>query len=215
MDNEKLERRFVSCVLRAEDGPTKRIKGTAAVYNQEAEIGRFREVIKPGAFARLLAEKPDVIGAFNHDWNKVLGRTTAGTLRLEDTITGLTYEIDINEEDPEALSAYAKVKRGDVHQSSFAFTVRAEEWQKAEEKGGLPLRSVVEVDELYDVSPVTFPAYPTTSASVRSKLDEFSGAQVGADEGEPAEQGQAQTDPGGREHLELLKRKLEISEKEI
>ncbi len=197
------------------EGADPKIAGTAAVYNKETTIGRFRELIKPGAFARLLNEKPDVVGAFNHDWNKVLGRTTAGTLRLHDTAEGLEYEIDVNQEDGEAMSAYAKVKRGDVKHSSFAFTVRAEEWQKAEEKGGLPLRSVVEVDELFDVSPVTFPAYPTTTASVRSKAEAFTAAQAGGDEEEPAEQGQAQTDPGGRERLELLKRKLEISEMEI
>lgn len=175
---DDIERRFVAVELRAltrEADKAPVIAGVAAVYDQETVIGDwFRESIRAGAFTRLLSEKPDVIGAFNHNWDMVLGRTVAGSLRLIDGPEGLGYEIDVNANDPEAMSVYAKVQRGDVRQSSFAFTVRASEWTNPP-KGSteMPLRTILEIDTLYDVSPVTFPAYPQTSAAVRSKVEAF------------------------------------------
>ena len=173
---EGIETRFLKLEVRAEkraDAAGKPvIKGQAAIFNQETVIrGWFREQIKPGAFQRVLSEKPDTIGCFNHDWNIVLGRTTAGTLTLKETLSGLDYEIDINPDDPEAMSVYAKVARGDVSQSSFAFQVGVEEWAyPPDDSKELPLRSISEFSTLYDVCPATFGAYPQTSAAVRSKF---------------------------------------------
>jgi hypothetical protein len=173
--NPNVERRSVNVQLRADMVDEKPIiEGVAAVYNQETTIGgMFREIIQPGSFASVLASNPDVIAANNHDWVQVLGRTKNGTLRLSDQPDGLHYVVDINPDDPEAMSLYAKVQRGDIDQSSFAFTVRKDQWEQPEDKNILPLRTIFEYDELIDVSPVTFPAYPQTSAAVRSKLDEF------------------------------------------
>jgi phage head maturation protease len=64
------------------------------------------------------------------------------------------------------------IKRGDIDGSSFAFTVAEadEEWDESEvKKGKLPLRTINRISKLYDVSPATYPAYPTTSVSVRSR----------------------------------------------
>src|SRR5690348_5997323 len=110
--NEQIERRFLNLTVRAaEDGEKKYIEGDAAVFNQETVIGSwFREMIKPGAFKRVLSEKPDVIAAYNHDWNVVLARTTNGTLSLEETEQSLRYRAEINPNDPEAISVYEKVK---------------------------------------------------------------------------------------------------------
>jgi len=176
------ERRYAELILRAAGDENKpKIEGEAAVFNTETSVGSwFREKIRPGAFTRVLSESPDVIAAFNHDWNYVLGRTTAGTLKLEETRSGLNYVIYINPNDPQAMSVYEKVKRGDVSQSSFAFTVRKgkEEWTNAE-KGGegklvkLPLREIVEIDQLFDVGPVPFAQYPEASAEARSKSEEI------------------------------------------
>jgi HK97 family phage prohead protease len=205
--NERLERRFLNVELRAagtDDKPV--ISGTAAVFNQETVIGSwFRETIKPGAFARVLSENPDVVGAFNHNWDVVLGRTLAGTLRLLEDDQALNYEIDVNLADPQAVSVYEKVKRGDVRQSSFAFTVRTEEWTKAEKKGDLSLRTIVEIDELFDVSPVTFPAYPQTSVTARSKAEEIQGA-----EGTQAAPGGAE---GAKARQAARTRSLQLSER--
>jgi HK97 family phage prohead protease len=171
---DDIETRYLRLDVRTEKRADEKmiIKGQAAIFNQETVIrGWFREQIKPGAFQRVLSESPDTIGCFNHDWNVVLGRTTAGTLLLQESPDGLDYEIEINPDDPEALSVYAKVARGDVSQSSFAFQVGKEEWfYPPDNSTELPLRTVTEFSQLYDVCPATFGAYPQTSAAVRSKL---------------------------------------------
>lgn len=197
LNNEKIERRFLHLDVRAkQDGEKRFIEGYAAVFNQETVIGSwFREMIEPGAFKRVLAEKPDVIAAYNHNWEAVLARTTNGTLTLEEDETGLRYRAEINENDPEALSVYAKVERGDVPQASFAFTVRAEKWvSPPNDSKDLPLRSISEVDELFDVGPCPFGAYPQASAQARSKASEFQtvedvpGQEPEANEPDPQEQ---------------------------
>jgi len=182
--NEQIERRFLTMTQRAAgDNDKPLIEGDAAVFNQETVIGFwFREMIAPSAFKRVLSEKPDVVAALNHNWDQVLGRTTAGTLSLEETDTSLFYSIEINPDDTQAMSTYHKVKRGDVTQASFAFTVRKEEWVNPSDPSELPLRVITEVGELYDVGPCTFGAYPEASASARSKASEF---QQPADGQEP------------------------------
>jgi HK97 family phage prohead protease len=213
----EVERRAVDIPLRAAmQGQTPVIEGVAAVYNQVTNIGGwFREMILPGAFTNVLASGQDVIGAPNHNWNAILGRISNGTLRLVDLEDGLHYAIDVNPEDLEAMSFYAKVKRGDIKQSSFAFNVKTETWimpADAEEgqAQGLPLRTISEISELIDVSPVTFPAYPTTSANVRSKLNEFNQIRSEAGQAPQSEPGNAE----GPQVRNVLKRKrLELEEK--
>ena len=205
--NDQIERRFLSITQRAagdNDKPT--IEGDAAVFNQETQIGFwFREMIAPGAFKRVLSEKPDVVAALNHNWDQILGRTTAGTLSLEETNEALRYSIDINPEDTEAMNTYRKVKRGDVSQASFAFTVRAEEWINPPKPEELPLRIIKEVDQLYDVGPCTFGAYPEASASARSKASEF---QKPTERQEPEVDAASEPDP--QEQIEVERRRLEF-----
>lgn len=171
-----LERRYVELALRAEGDEQKPIiEGDAAVFGVETVVGRwFREKIRAGAFTRVLSEKPDVIAVFNHDWTYVLGRTTAGTLRLEETEKALRYTVDVNPADSQAMSVWEKVRRGDVSQASFAFTVRKEEWtEPADDSEQLALREIVEIGKLYDVGPVPFGQYPEASAQARSKSEAF------------------------------------------
>jgi uncharacterized protein len=155
------------------------ISGMGAVFGEYADLGYFVEIIEPGFFDEVL--ESDVRGLFNHDMNQVLGRTGAGTMRIAQTETGLDYEIEINPDDPQALSTYSKCKRGDVSQSSFTFTVKntnrgddanGDEWYvlgdkvvRRLKKGGCRM--------LYDTGPVTFPAYEQTSAAARSMADEM------------------------------------------
>jgi hypothetical protein len=170
MAETTVERRTVTGEVRAtatEAGPTM-LSGYAAVFNEETVIegwAPFREMVKPGAFAQAIA-RDDVRGLFNHDPNYVLGRTSNGTMRLREDERGLHYEIDLNPNDPEAVSVGAKVARGDVSQSSFAFQVEEDAWEYP--KGALPLRTIVRVAPLYDASVVTYPAYATTSVSARA-----------------------------------------------
>jgi uncharacterized protein len=88
----------------------------------------------------------------------------------------LRYEVDLPDTQA-ARDLYTLIQRGDVYQSSFAFEIQREQWDKAEEANGLPLRTIKQV-RLYDVSPVTYPASPTTDVDIaramRSMAEAFS-----------------------------------------
>uniref|UniRef100_A0A6H1ZKB6 Putative peptidase n=1 Tax=viral metagenome TaxID=1070528 RepID=A0A6H1ZKB6_9ZZZZ len=150
-----------------EDDKQPRITGHAAVFNKRANImGLFEEEIEPGAFAEAV-KKDDVRALMNHDVNFVLGRSKSGTLRMEEDEKGLAIEID-PPDTQWARDLMVSIKRRDITQMSFAFNIRdkkGEEW--INEEGKLPLRKVRNVT-LFDVSPVTFPAYPQTDVKVRS-----------------------------------------------
>lgn len=152
--------------MRQADGDKPQLSGYAAVFGEATEIaGIFRERIAPGAFADAV-KRDDVRALFNHDANFVLGRTTAKTLRLVEDDRGLRYEVD-PPETTWARDLMVSVQRGDVNQSSFAFEVTEEEWDYGV-RGEMPLRTIKAV-RLYDVSPVTYPAYESTTVSARSR----------------------------------------------
>ena len=163
--NNKIEYRSFKTELRASaDKPL--IEGYAAVYNVLTDLGYgYREKVNPSAFLRAIAEKQDVRGLFNHDANIVLGRTKSGTLRMSSDNTGLHFECDVNEQDPQAMSARAKILRGDVDQCSFAFSCVKDSVVYNDD--GTMDRELLDVD-LFDVSPVTYPAFDTTSCEARS-----------------------------------------------
>lgn len=155
----------------SEDSAT--VSGYAAVFNKDTVIGGggwgFRERIAPGAFDEAIT-RDDVRALFNHDPNILLGRNVSGTLRLSVDKRGLKYEIDMPDTQA-ANDVRTLIKRGDVSGSSFAFRVEedGEEWdEEPMKKGQLPVRTITRA-ELFDVSPVTYPAYPQTSVSARSK----------------------------------------------
>lgn len=139
------------------------IEGYAALYNQETDLGWFREIIMPGAFDG--ADLSDVRALFNHDPNSVLARTASGTLRLEVDERGLKYEFEAPNTST-GNDLLEMIRRGDVSQSSFAFTVEKSDWE--EEEGRNDLRKITRFATLYDVSPVTYPAYAQTSVQARS-----------------------------------------------
>ncbi|MCK9994065.1 MAG: uncharacterized protein Dbin4_02585 [Alphaproteobacteria bacterium] len=142
------------------------IFGYAAVFNQLSEdLGGFRERIAPGAFTKALGD--DVRALFNHDPNIVLGRTRAKTLRISEDQKGLAIEID-PPDTPAAASLIESLRRGDISQMSFGFQTVEDQWDLID---GAMIRTLLDV-RLFDVSPVTYPAYPQTEAALRS-LDEF------------------------------------------
>ena len=159
------------------------IRGHAAVFNSLSEpiMGMFREQIAPGAFQKTL-RKPDVRALFNHDPNYILGRARGhkvDTLRLREDDKGLAIEIDPPDTQP-ARDLMVSIKRGDISQMSFAFSVVSEDWEMTE--GQLDTRTLKEV-ALHDVSPVTYPAYRKTDVAVRSYqswLDECGNADAEA-----------------------------------
>jgi HK97 family phage prohead protease len=142
------------------------ISGYAVMFNAETVIaGEFRERIAQGAFTRTLRERPDVIALLSHDSGRVLGRVSAGTLSLQQDRIGLYFSLQVDPSTPEGQTALGTVGRQDVKGCSFGFRARAENW----EDGGnrLPLRTITDVD-LLEVTLTAFPAYETTSASLRS-----------------------------------------------
>lgn len=149
-----------------------KIEGYAAVYNVPTIIWDFEEVIDARAFERVLKEKPDTRSLFNHDSNYVLGRTKSGTLVLRSDDKGLWTET-IPPNTPIADSIVESIRRGDVDGMSFAFTVRKQEWQFSDDPGQLDRRVITEIGQLYDIGPVTFPAYPQTSVGLQERAKEM------------------------------------------
>jgi len=165
-DNDpRLERRSVPVRELRADKEAGTIEGYAAVFNEEASIGgMFREVIKPGAFKRAIKDGQDVRALWNHDSNHILGRTKADTLTLEEDKKGLWISI-IPPNTRFASDLVESIRRGDIDQMSFAFIATEEKW--IEKKDEPALREIIDVD-LFDVSPVTYPAYEGTEVGLRS-----------------------------------------------
>jgi HK97 family phage prohead protease len=164
----KLEVRTINrAQLRAKpDSPG--ASGYAAVFNQIADVGWFKEVIRPGAFSRAITEKQDVRCLQNHDPNVVLGRTKSGTLALKEDDEGLNFDCDFPQTQA-AKDLHASMQRGDVDQCSFGFVVRKQQWieEKLDDGSYTETREILDVD-LLDVSVVTYPAYDGTSCEARS-----------------------------------------------
>jgi HK97 family phage prohead protease len=183
--------------LVAEEG---KISGYAAVFGEWSEdLGGFRERIRRGAFANTLTA--DVRALWQHDPSYVLGRTTNGTLRLQEDEVGLRIEVDPPETNW-AQDAMTTMRRGDVDQMSFGFETVEDEWTRG--KDGEQMRELVEVN-LFDVSPVTFPAYPQTSVQVREHVADLQARAAHDEEGADEE-----ASSRAREDLKLRIRVREV-----
>jgi len=165
-----MERRSVSVELRmaGEDKPV--MRGHAAIFDSLSELlgGCFREVIKPGAFTDAL-KGSDIRALWNHNPDHILGRSSAGTLRVVEDETGLAIEID----PPDTTCSrdlQVSMQRGDVKEMSFAFSIAedGDEWVRDPDDSGTWTRTISKIDRVYDVSPVTYPAYPDTDIAMRS-----------------------------------------------
>ena len=166
--------------VRSGEGEPSVIVGHAAVYNRWSEdLGGFKERVLPGAFTKTLVGG-DVRALFNHDPNFLLGRTKSGTLTVSDEAKGLHFEATPPDTQTIRDLVLEPMRRGDVDQCSFSFSVPAggDVWREAKQPGGLYERDLLEV-RLYEVSPVTFPAYLQTDVAVRSLLAD-TGIDLGA-----------------------------------
>ena len=151
---------------KADDGCTI-VRGYAAVFDSLSEdLGGFKEKIDKRAFDNVLNN--DVVAVFNHDMNIIFGRTSSGTLKLSVDERGLVSEIKMPNTSA-AKDTIELMRRGDINKMSFGFIVDKDKWKESE-RGYV--RTVQEVKRLIDVSLVTRPAYPQTSAAVRS-LDDY------------------------------------------
>lgn len=160
---EAERRSLVRPIEKRSDGDKMTVAGYAAVYGEVAEIGgHFREVLARGAFTETI-KTADVRAYYGHDRHRVLGRSSAGTLRLSEDIKGLAVEIDLPDT-TDGRDVRALIARGDISGMSFGFVVTRQEW---DETGEIPVRTIHEV-ELREVSVVSEPAYEGTTIALRS-----------------------------------------------
>lgn len=162
-----------------------RFGGRAAVFDEWTEIndlfGSFSERIQRGAFRKVLADGADVrFLGLNHDPNMIMARTAAGTMRLKESAKGLEVDADLAPTQG-ARDLATLLDRGDVSQMSFGFRVGKDVWEYDEENDTAH-RTIVEFSDLFDVSPVTFPAYEGTSAGMRACGIEIVNARGDIDE---------------------------------
>jgi uncharacterized protein len=158
-----------------EENEKRTISGSIKYNTESAEMrdwwgDTFVEEIAAGAFDESLKTR-GVVGLWSHDTSKVLGSTKSGTLRIESGEKELRFELDL----PNTTvgnDAWEMIKRGDVDGVSFGMRVTKDKWSQIERNGEkIYKRSILDA-ELYEISPVAFPAYPANEVSVRS-LDEY------------------------------------------
>lgn len=171
------ERRFTTVRVEVRAASDKRtVGGYAAVFESPSQnLGGFREQIAPGAFNRAASkgwpgfDGTGVLALFNHDSNMVLGRSTAGTLRLDIDAQGVRYDVDVPQSREDV---YEAIQRGDVAKSSFAFITEPDGDEWSTDDTGFPIRTLTQV-RLGDVSAVTSPAYLDSSVGLRSLAKHF------------------------------------------
>ena len=145
-------------------GEQYRVEGYAAKFNEETvlfeiEGVKYREVIRPGAFSG--AKMQDVVMNYNHG-GKPVARTKNGTLTLTTDLIGLHVVADLGGTE-EGRRLYEEIQGGYIDKMSFAFTVRTSTYDKATR-----LRSIEQIDRLFDVAAVDIPAYDCTEIAARS-----------------------------------------------
>lgn len=162
-----IEQRSITAEIRAaQEGRI--IEGYAAKFDKWSDPiwGFFREKIARGAFDG--CDMTDVIACFNHDISRLFARTSSGTLKLTVDAIGLFFQFEVpNTTDGNDL--LEMVRRGDISQCSFKFWVETAEWTYRNEENGLEYDEcvVTQFEKLFDVSLVTYPAYPDTEAKAR------------------------------------------------
>ena len=182
------------------------IEGHAAVFDSWSEtlggIFPFKEKVRKGAFAESL-EQDDIRALFNHDPNYVLGRNKAGTLQLKEDDNGLF--VSIKPPDTSwAKDLRTSIERGDINQMSFGFIVEEDEWRREGDSDIRELRKV----KLFDVSPVTFPAYISTDVGVRA-MESYQEYRAKVDESIKEKQDKVVED-AKKKQLENMKNKFKF-----
>ena len=165
-----MQYRTIDGLITREDSANPVISGHFAVFDNEVELykGVFEKIDKNAFDGEL---NGDVRALINHDTTLVIGRTTAGTLKLRTDDVGLGGDININAEDTDAMNAWHRVQRGDVNQCSFGFDILDEDTEYRDDG---TVHFTIKKVRLYEVSVCTFPAYPDTAIQARK-------AQIDAD----------------------------------
>lgn len=163
-----------SVEVRQNDDGKRTLTGYAVKWGLRSSkiANRFFEVFEKGSFRESL-ENSDIRALWSHDKSKVLGRTKNGTLRLTEDDIGLRFELDL----PNTTlgnDVFESINRGDVDGVSFGFRNAISKWNK--QTPNEVVRSINKA-ELFEISPVGFPAYPDTTVSVRD-LDSFEQQEI-------------------------------------
>lgn len=151
-----------------QEGEKSQLSWYAAVFDSLSEdLGGFRERVGRRAFNKTVKEH-DIRALFNHNPDFVMGRNRTGTLSLHVDHEGLRAEVDLPDTQW-ARDLSVSVERGDINAGSFAFEVVRETWDWGKE--GDQIVRVLDEVRLYDVSIVSYPAYPATEGvSLRAVL---------------------------------------------
>jgi hypothetical protein len=180
MEKEKRKTRELRAIT-DDNGGLRKIVGYASVFDKPSEDLGFIEYVRKGAFKNAI-KTSDARALFNHDTDTLpLGRQSAGTLILKEDDAGLYYEI-IPPDTQTARDLMTSIDRGDVKESSFGFTVAVDEWDFKDPE--MAKRTIVEVAEIYDVSPVVFAAYNDTTVALRKIEEHKNASPTGGEEGE-------------------------------
>ena len=162
-----IERRAALDLRVAKAGGTPRLAGYASVFDSPSEdLGGFIEIVRLGAFTRSLqSNRTDPLALVQHMPHMILGRRSAGTLRLSEDSKGLAFEIDMPPTQA-ARDLLVSVERGDVRGASFAFSVpdKGDRWDM---RGDKVTRELLDVD-LHEVTITPTPAYADTSVAKRA-----------------------------------------------
>lgn len=171
MRNKKKETR---CIKNAElrtshDNDVVMIVGYPVIYNSNSEDMGFIERVAPGACKNALVSA-DVRALINHDPSQIVGRTGVN-LTLSEDEKGLYMELVAPPKNSKRFDQLVNdIESGLITQQSYGFTVKMDEWVHFDNNKP-SIRTIIEIDQLFDVSPVTYPAYPDTTVALRS-LDE-------------------------------------------
>lgn len=172
--DKRITRAFNFEIRASEDENNKGvIEGRAIVYEKKYDAGYFEETIARGALKN--TNLKDVRFLVNHNVDMIpLARSRNNnensTMHLIVDDDGLRVKIKLDiENNADAAALYSAIKRGDITGMSFMFTVRGEEWK--DENTDYPKRTITDIEQVFEVSAVTFPAYEETEINARCKAE--------------------------------------------
>ncbi len=154
------------------DGEGVKLSGMPIVYGKKSEDMGFIEYVDAGA-AKKAIKRSDVRALYGHNSDTLLpiGRQSAKTLRLKELDEGVDIEIDPPKRNSFVDALIESIERGDIREMSFGFTVAKDEWTYPKNNKEPVVRHIIEFEQIYDVSYVTFAAYNDTSVALR-KMEE-------------------------------------------
>ena len=158
--------------IEARESGSRTVSGYGSVFNSQSEDLGFIETIDPNAITEETIKRSDVFATLNHDMDKILARCKygSGSLELKCDDKGLYYRFDAPNTDlGDELLEY--LNRGEIDSSSFAFTVKRDEWTNGDD--GKHYRRILEIDQIFDISPVFCAAYPEAICQKRNKPSDY------------------------------------------